>query len=69
MVRLFVLLFRVALTLYLSSTHQLARELRMRLLSFGFCILQGSQVEATIEFNFRATLYDAALSWFGIRAG
>lgn len=41
----------------------------MRLVSFGFVILQGSQAEAAVEFNFRTTLYDAALSWFGIRAG
>jgi hypothetical protein len=51
------------------STHQLARELRMRLLAFGFCVLQGSQLESTIEFNLRASLYDAALAWFAIPAG
>ena len=41
----------------------------MRLLSFGFCVLQGSKAETAVEFNFRTTLYDAALSWFAIRAG
>ncbi|ORY78396.1 hypothetical protein BCR35DRAFT_304996 [Leucosporidium creatinivorum] len=51
------------------STHQLARELRMRLLAFGFCVLQGSQLESSIEFNLRASLYNAALSWFAIPPG
>lgn len=51
------------------STHQLARELRMRLLAFGFCVLQGSQLESAIECNLRTSLYDAALSWFAIPAG
>lgn len=36
----------------------------MRLVSFGFCVLQGSQLESTLEYNLRATLYDAALDWF-----
>lgn len=41
----------------------------MRLLAFGFCVLQGSQLESTIEFNLRASLYEAALGWFAIPAG
>ncbi|KAL8284182.1 hypothetical protein RQP46_004931 [Phenoliferia psychrophenolica] len=51
------------------STHQLARELRMRLLSFGFCVLQGSRLETAVESLFRSHLYDASFSWFAIRAG
>ncbi|KAK4703422.1 phosphatidylinositol 4-kinase A, partial [Phenoliferia sp. Uapishka_3] len=51
------------------STHQLAREIRMRLLCFGFCVLQGSRLETAVESLFRAHLYDAAFSWFAIRAG
>lgn len=61
--------FRLADPFHDHSTHQLARELRMRLLSFGFCVLQGSQLESSVEFNLRARLYDAALSWFAIPAG
>lgn len=41
----------------------------MRLLSFGFCVLQGSYLESGVEFNLRRRLYDAALSWFAIPAG
>lgn len=36
----------------------------MRLVSFGFCVLQGSQLESVLEYNLRAGLYDAALAWF-----
>lgn len=46
------------------STHPLARELRMRLVSFGFCVLQGSRLESALEYNLRDTLYNAALDWF-----
>ena len=59
----------VADSRFASSSHQLARELRMRLLSFGFCVLQGSRLETAVESLFRAHLYDAAFSWFAIRAG
>lgn len=41
----------------------------MRLLAFGFCVLQGSQLETGVECNLRDALYDAALSWFAIPPG
>jgi len=50
-------------------THPLARELRTRLVSFGFCVVQASRLEATVEFNMRQSLYAAALAWFALRAG
>ncbi|KAM0792098.1 hypothetical protein ACM66B_004802 [Microbotryomycetes sp. NB124-2] len=53
----------------LWSTHQLTRELRMKLVSFGFCVLQGSRLETAVEYNLRAKLYDAALSWFASPPG
>ncbi|KAK4048808.1 phosphatidylinositol-4- kinase [Microbotryomycetes sp. JL201] len=53
----------------LWSTHQLTRELRMKLVSFGFCVLQGSRLETAVEFNLRNKLYDAALSWFATPPG
>ncbi|GAA5822607.1 hypothetical protein JCM11251_004314 [Rhodosporidiobolus azoricus] len=46
------------------SHHPLSRELRFRIISFGFCILQGSRFESATEFNFRTKLYDAILQWF-----
>ncbi|GAA5990506.1 hypothetical protein JCM11641_007742 [Rhodosporidiobolus odoratus] len=49
------------------SKHPLSRELRLRFLSFGFCILQGSRLESVEEYGFRAKLYDALLRWFNGR--
>lgn len=46
------------------STHPLSRELRLKLLTFGFTLLQGHRMEATIEHHVRDLLYDASLSWF-----
>ncbi|GAA96782.1 uncharacterized protein L969DRAFT_97129 [Mixia osmundae IAM 14324] len=46
------------------SSHPLARELRNKFLLFGFMILQGSQMEGSIEYNLRERLYTAALHWF-----
>ncbi|KDE03986.1 hypothetical protein MVLG_05555 [Microbotryum lychnidis-dioicae p1A1 Lamole] len=51
------------------STHQLAREIRMRMLSFGFCVLQGSELESAVEYNFRDSLYEAAMTWFELPPG
>lgn len=51
----------------LWSTHPLARELRLRLLTFGFTILQGSRQEAVVEHIARDLLYDAAFSWFELQ--
>ena len=49
------------------SRHPLSRELRFRLISFGFCILHSSRLESTAEYNLRTKLYDAALDWFAAR--
>ncbi|KAM0756315.1 hypothetical protein T439DRAFT_296348 [Meredithblackwellia eburnea MCA 4105] len=51
------------------GTHQLARELRVRLLSFGFCVLQGSRLESAVEAILRSNLYSASFSWFTLRPG
>ncbi|GAA5971211.1 hypothetical protein JCM21900_000619 [Sporobolomyces salmonicolor] len=47
--------------------HALSRELRFRFLSFGFCILQGSEIESVAEHNLRTKLYGATLDWFAAR--
>ncbi|GAA5895284.1 hypothetical protein JCM5296_002030 [Sporobolomyces johnsonii] len=47
--------------------HALSRELRFRFLSFGFCILQGSEIESVAEHNLRTKLYAATLDWFAVR--
>lgn len=52
-----------------GRSHPLARELRMRLVSFGFCMLQGSKLETGFEFNLRSSLYEAAFAWLGLPAG
>jgi hypothetical protein len=52
-----------------SSSHPLSRELRIKVVLFGFAILQGSVVEATVEYNFRDAIYDAAFSWFKLKPG
>lgn len=46
------------------SSHPLARELRTRLLSFGFTVLQGSRLETSLEIKMRDLLYEACLNWF-----
>ncbi|KAG0144911.1 hypothetical protein CROQUDRAFT_46568 [Cronartium quercuum f. sp. fusiforme G11] len=46
------------------STHPLSRELRARLLIFGFSICQGSRMEETIEHLLREVCYRAAFNWF-----
>ncbi len=50
-------------------THPLARELRTRLVAFGFCVVQASRLESGVEFNLRQGLYKATLAWFALRAG
>ncbi|GAA6062176.1 hypothetical protein JCM10212_005131 [Sporobolomyces blumeae] len=49
------------------SRHSLSRELRFRFLAFGFCILQGSEMENSAEFSLRNKLYSAAFDWFSVR--
>lgn len=46
------------------STHPLSRELRVRLLIFGFSLCQGSRMEDNIEFHLREVCYLAAFDWF-----
>ncbi|GAA5911601.1 1-phosphatidylinositol 4-kinase STT4 [Sporobolomyces salmoneus] len=46
--------------------HPLSRELRFRFLAFGFCVLQGSEMESIAEFNFRTKLFNAAFDWFEV---
>lgn len=49
------------------STHPLAREIRIRFLTFAFCILQCSRVEAVVEYQLRESIYKAAFAWFACR--
>ncbi|GAA5850869.1 hypothetical protein JCM3766R1_005907 [Sporobolomyces carnicolor] len=46
--------------------HSLSRELRFRFLVFGFCVCQGSEMEATAESSLRDKLYAAAFNWFSV---
>lgn len=46
------------------SKHPLVRELRMKILTLGFSILNSTHLEQTLEGTFRDRLYRAALSWF-----
>ena len=46
------------------SKHPLCRELRMKLLTLGFSILNSTHLEASLERTYRNELYAAALSWF-----
>lgn len=52
---------------FVDSHHPLARELRLRFVAFGFCLLQGSRLESATESTLRARLYDAALAWFAVK--
>lgn len=51
----------------LSSTHALSRELRLRFIAFGFCLLQGTKLESATEYSLRSELYNAALAWFAVK--
>ncbi|GAA5978734.1 hypothetical protein JCM10908_004462 [Rhodotorula pacifica] len=51
----------------LWSTHALSRELRFRFIAFGFCLLQGTQLESATESVFRSGLYNAAFGWFSVK--
>ncbi|GAA5933147.1 1-phosphatidylinositol 4-kinase STT4 [Sporobolomyces koalae] len=53
--------------IHLWTHHALSRELRFRFLAFGFCIVQGSEIERSAELNFRNKLYDAVFDWFSVR--
>ncbi len=46
------------------SKHPLCRELRLKVVTLGFSILNSTQLEASLERTFRQQLYGAALSWF-----
>ncbi|EGG06913.1 uncharacterized protein MELLADRAFT_86296 [Melampsora larici-populina 98AG31] len=46
------------------STHPLSRELRIRLIIFGFSLCQGSRMEDNVECNLREVCYLAGLDWF-----
>ncbi|PLW12578.1 hypothetical protein PCASD_16853 [Puccinia coronata f. sp. avenae] len=46
--------------------HPLSRELRIRLLIFGFSICQGSRMEENVEHLLRDLSYHAAFDWFSL---
>ncbi|GAA5868294.1 hypothetical protein JCM3774_000996 [Rhodotorula dairenensis] len=51
----------------LWSTHALSRELRLRFIAFGFCLLQGTKLESATEYSLRFELYNAAFAWFAVK--
>lgn len=51
----------------LFSTHPLSRELRLRFVAFGFCLLQGTRLESVTEYSLRSELYNAAFGWFSVK--
>lgn len=52
------------LTCCSCSLHPLARSLRLRLLSFGYALLQSGRHEAAIEDALREHVVIACLAWF-----
>lgn len=46
------------------STHPLAREARFSLIVFGFRVIQGSRLDALVEFQLREALFKMAFAWF-----
>lgn len=51
----------------LLSTHPVSRELRLRFIAFGFCLLQGTRLESATEYSLRSELYNAAFGWFSVK--
>lgn len=48
------------------SKHPLSRELRIRMLIFGFSICQGSRMEENVEHLLRDVCYHASFDWFSL---
>lgn len=46
--------------------HPLSRELRTRLLIFGFSLCQGSRLEDNVEYLLRESAYRASFDWFSL---
>ncbi|CAH7669300.1 hypothetical protein PPACK8108_LOCUS3895 [Phakopsora pachyrhizi] len=51
-------------SVHLWTLHPLSRELRARLIIFGFSICQGSRMEDSVEHLLRGQCYSAAFNWF-----